>query len=392
MASEQFSRPHPILIGMLAGLLLLLGTAIGLRLQKPQTPVAASPSPAAVSTPSLVVSAPADFVGVVEKVLPSVVSINAVKVIPGYRHPWADDPRFQYRFGPDLFSAPDQKVQSAGTGVIVGDNKIITNNHVVQGMQEISVTLSDGRVLPARLRGTDPATDLALLETDTIGFPPVVWGSSESMRVGEWVLAFGSPFSLSSSVSHGIISAKGRKGLGIADYENFLQTDASINPGNSGGPLVNLKGEVVGINTAILSHSGGSQGVGLAVPSEAVREVMVALEKEGHINRGWMGLFLQEIDPQVAQKLGYDGREALLVVGGYRNGPGARAGLQLYDVITSVNGEPTPNQGVLRNRMAESRPGDTMKLGIWRQGRELEADVPVTARPLDPEGRPAQGI
>ncbi len=388
MASEQVQRPHPILIGMLAGLLLLIGTAIGLRMQR----TAPNPSPVASASPGPM-STPVDFAGVVDKVLPSVVSINAVKVIPGYRHPLADDPMFNYFYGQqDLFSAPERKVQSAGTGVIVGEKQIITNNHVVQGMQEISVTLSDGRVLPARLRGTDTATDLALLETDTIGFAPVVWGSSESMRVGDWVLAFGSPFSLSSSVTHGIISAKGRKGLGIADYENFLQTDASINPGNSGGPLVNLKGEVIGINTAILSHSGGSQGVGLAVPAEVVREVMVALEKEGHINRGWMGLFLQPLEPQVAQRLGYSGKSGLLVVGGYRGGPAARSGMRLYDIITTVNGQPVPDLGRLRNQMAESRPGDTIELGLWRQGRDIKADVPVVARPTDEEGRPLQGI
>lgn len=385
MESEQLSRPHPILIGMLAGLLLLVGTAIGLRLQRPAAPTPSPTTPVAQATP-------ADFAAVVDKVLPSVVSINAVKVIPGYRHPLADDPLFNYFYRQDMFQAPDQKVQSAGTGVIVGEKQIVTNNHVVNGMQEISVTLSDGRVLPARLKGTDPATDLALLETDTIGFPPVVWGSSESMRVGDWVLAFGSPFSLSSSVTHGIISAKGRKGLGIADYENFLQTDASINPGNSGGPLVNLKGEVVGINTAILSHSGGSQGVGLAVPSEAVREVMAALEKDGHINRGWVGLFLQPLDQSVAERLGYDGKGGLLVVGGYRTGPAAQAGMQVYDIITTVNDQSNPDLSALRNMLAESHPGDTLRLGIWRQGHEVKAEVPVVARPTDPDGRPLQGI
>ncbi len=383
-------RPHPILVGMLAGILLLLGTAIGLKLQRPQLP----PTPVASPTSTPVVAAtPAQFADVVDRVLPSVVSINAVKVIPGYRHPYADHPLFRHQFGPDLFSAPERKVQSAGTGFIVGsDGKIVTNNHVVQGMEEIAVTLADGRTLPARLKGTDPATDLALLETEATDLPAVEWGSTEPLRVGDWVLAFGSPFSLSSSVSHGIISAKGRKGLGIADYENFLQTDASINPGNSGGPLVDLQGKVVGINTAILSHSGGSQGVGLAVPSEVVREVLTALEKEGHIERGWMGLFLQPLDPDLSRRIGFTGKEGLLVVGGYRAGPAARAGLELYDVLLGVNGKPVTNMGVLRNLMAETRPGEEMELSLWRQGRALKVNVPVVARPVDPEGRPLQGI
>jgi serine protease Do len=347
------------------------------------------PSPAVGKEPVKLRELSDEFSAVVDKVSPSVVSIDAIKVIPGYRFPNLFGP-FSFEDG---FVSPEQRIPTVGSGVIVrADGYIVTNHHVIDGVREIRVTYSDKRVAAAKLIGSDATSDLAVLRVEDRALPAVVFGESKKLRIGEFVLAFGNPLGMQGSVSHGIVSGKDRKNLGIADYEDYIQTDAAINPGNSGGPLVNLDNEVVGINAAILSKSGGSQGIGLAIPSEVVKKVMEELILKGRIERSWLGMFVQPVSQRAAAQLGLPELRGLLVQGGYREGPAGQGGFRRYDVILECNNIAINDERQLRTILAQVPVGQVVQFKLWRERQTYDLKVKTQARPLDESGQPARGL
>ena len=275
--------------------------------------------------------------------------------------------------------------QSAGSGVIVDANGfIVTNNHVVEGDTQITVTLSDRREFSAKVVGTDPKTDLAVIKIDAKDLPALKWADYEKLQVGDLVLAVGSPFGLSSTVTLGIISALGRGNVGIADYEDFIQTDAAINPGNSGGALVNMSGELMGINTAIFSRTGGSEGIGFAIPSSIAVDIVDSLQKTGKVVRGWMGVAIQEITPALAKSFKLpEQRKGVLISDVNENGPSHTAGIRRGDVVIAFNGKEVQNVSQLRNLVARTMVGKDAQVKILRDGKEQTLAVKVAERPTD---------
>ncbi|WP_158542557.1 DegQ family serine endoprotease [Lujinxingia litoralis] len=314
----------------------------------------------------------------VAQVMPSVVGIHTERAVrqrssPFGRSPFGGHPFFGPRGGPQ----PQERVQEGiGSGVIVdAEGVVITNNHVIEGADTITLTLHDGREFEAEVVGTDPQSDIAVLrfKEAPADLKAIVFGDSDSLRLAESVVAIGNPFGLSSTVTLGIVSAKGRGNMGIVDYEDFIQTDAAINPGNSGGPLVNLRGELVGINTAILSKSGGYQGVSLAIPSTMVQGVMRGLIEEGRVSRGWLGVAIQELTPRLAEALGESGRRQGVVVSDVQpESPAERAGLQRGDIITAIAGRSVDSPAELRNRVGMNQPGTEVEITFVRQGQEMK--------------------
>jgi len=327
------------------------------------------------------VSMPATFAPVVKAVLPAVVNISSTKVIRTSEFP-QDNP-----FG-DLFPGfrmPDRPMrqQGEGSGVIVSaDGYIVTNNHVVDGATELTVSMADKREMKARVIGTDAKTDIALIKVDARDLPHVVLGDSSKVEVGDIALAMGNPFGLGQTVTMGIISATGRGGLGIEDYEDFIQTDASINPGNSGGALVNTRGELIGINTAILSRSGGNQGVGFAVPVDLVRHVMTQLKENGAVTRARLGVYFQELTPKLASALGVQASKGAVVAEIVPDGPASKSGLRKDDVITALNGQAIDGRS-LRNAVGSMTPGSTINLKVLRGGSERNFSITLDRMPDD---------
>lgn len=275
--------------------------------------------------------------------------------------------------------------QSAGSGVIVDPNGfIVTNNHVVEGATQITITLSDRREFSAKVVGTDPKTDLAVVKIEAKNLPSLKWAEYEKLQVGDLVLAVGSPFGLSSTVTLGIISALGRGNVGIADYEDFIQTDAAINPGNSGGALVNLSGELIGINTAIFSRTGGSEGIGFAIPSSIALDIVESLQKTGKVVRGWMGVAIQEITPALAKSFKLpEHRKGVLISDVNENGPSHAAGIKRGDVVIAFNGKEVLNVSQLRNLVARTMVGKDAQVKVLRDGKEQTIAVKVAERPTD---------
>ncbi len=320
---------------------------------------------------------PAGWTAVAKAVMPAVVNIASARTIRGGEQappsPFFSDPFFRFFFGPE--PAP-RRERSLGSGVLVTpDGYVLTNHHVVEGAQDIRVTLADRREFRAKLVGTDPRTDLAVLRLPGTGFPVVPLGDSDRVEVAEVVLAIGNPFGLGQTVTMGIVSAVGRANVGIADYEDFIQTDAAINPGNSGGALVNARGELIGINTAIFTQSGGYMGIGFAVPVNMARQVMEQLVRRGRVSRGYLGVTVQELTPALARGLGLPAARGILVAEVAPDGPAAHAGLQRGDVNTAVDGKPVDDPGHFRNLVAGLAPGTRVRLTVVRDGRErvLEA-------------------
>jgi serine protease Do len=290
-----------------------------------------------------------------------------------YGNPFGDD-FFNRYFG---FGGRPQQPQpqlSQGSGFLVSaDGNIMTNAHVVKGADKIEVTLNDGQVLPATLIGIDPQTDIAIVKIEGKNFPFLTLGDSDAMDIAEYVLAIGSPFQLEASVTHGIVSAKGRQGLRINEYEDFLQTDAAINPGNSGGPLINLEGEAIGINTAIVAHG---TGIGFAIPSNMARNIMDQLISKGSVTRGFLGLSLQPVDKDIAAGFNLDKAEGVLVADIVKDSPADKAGIKQGDIILEYNGKPIKSQQSFRNEVATLNPGTTITLKVNRKGKILT--LPVT--------------
>ncbi len=323
---------------------------------------------------------------VVEAVLPSVVNISSMKTVV-YQSPLFSDPFFREFFGGGL--APQERVQRAlGSGVIISeDGYIITNNHVVGGADKVEVRLSDERVFAAQIIGTDPKSDVAIIKIDTGVLPAIKVGDSSNLRIGSFVLAVGNPFGLEQTVTMGIISALGRSGLGITDYENFIQTDAAINPGNSGGALVNMKGELIGINTAILSRTGGSVGIGFAIPINLVMGIKKSIELYGEVVRGWLGVTVQEITPKIAEALALQTTRGVLISEVTKGSPAEKGGIRQGDVIVSLDGKPVHNSAAMRFLVSEHLPGSSIKVEVIRDGRPKTLSVTIgdLAKAQEPE-------
>ncbi|HRR68142.1 MAG TPA: DegQ family serine endoprotease [Desulfomonilia bacterium] len=313
---------------------------------------------------------------VVEKVLPSVVNISSVKKVSTNQSPLFSDPFFRDFFGNRV---PRERVQQAlGSGVIVsGDGYIVTSSHVVSGADEVEVRLSDERTFTAKIIGTDPKSDVAVIKIDAKDLPVIKMGSSSDLRIGSYVLAVGNPYGLEGTVTHGIISALGRTGLGITEYENFIQTDAPINPGNSGGALVNMEGELIGINTAILSQSGGNIGIGFAIPVNLVMNVVDSLRQYGRVVRGWLGVTVQEVTPDIAEAMGLESTKGVLIADVVKGSPAAKAGIRQGDVVVSIQGRAVNDPSSLQFLVSEIAPGTSVPVTVVRNGGRKTVNVTI---------------
>ena len=339
------------------------------------------------------------FAPVVQPVLPAVVNIHASKIVKMSQQqmPFMNDPMFRQFFG-QQFGQQDQQPQeqrehSLGSGVIVtSDGYILTNNHVVDGASDIKVSLKDKREFKAQVVGVDPKTDIAVLKIPATGLTPITFGDSTKMQVGDFVLAIGNPFGVGETVTMGIVSATQRSGLGLEDYEDFIQTDAAINPGNSGGALINVHGALIGINTAILTgeEGGGNEGVGFAIPINMARGIMDQLVKNGKVSRGYIGVGIEAVTPDLAKAFGMTTPEGALVGEVEPNSPGSRAGLQRGDIILAVDGQPVSDERDLRLRIAAMSPGQTVKLLILRNGQNQTVSVTLEEFP-DKQAAASQG-
>ncbi|MCG6574135.1 Do family serine endopeptidase [Pseudomonas sp. AF32] len=324
---------------------------------------------------------PVSYADAVTLAAPAVVNLYTTKVINKPSHPLFEDPQFRRFFGDN---SPKQKrmESSLGSGVIMSpEGYILTNNHVTAGADQIVVALKDGRETLARVIGSDPETDLAVLKIDLKNLPAITIGRSDSIRIGDVALAIGNPFGVGQTVTMGIISATGRNQLGLNNYEDFIQTDAAINPGNSGGALVDANGNLTGINTAIFSKSGGSQGIGFAIPVKLAMEVMKSIIEHGQVIRGWLGIEVQPLTQELAESFGLSGRPGIVVAGIFRDGPAQKAGLQLGDVILSIDGEPAGDGRRSMNQVARIKPTDKVTIQVMRNGKELKLTAEIGLRP-----------
>ena len=313
------------------------------------------------------------------RAMPAVVSVYTTKEIR--RAPALEDPIFDRFFG-DRSQGRAERVAGLGSGVIAAaEGYVLTNHHVVQAADEIAVALSDGRQVEARLVGADPESDLAVLKIEAKDLPVITFGRSESLKVGDVVLAIGNPFDVGQTVTMGIVSALGRTNLGINTFENFIQTDAAINQGNSGGALVDSNGHLVGINTAIFSRTGGSIGIGFAIPSALVLQVMDQLIKAGKVVRGYFGVEPEDLTPDLAEVLKLQQNEGVVLKGVQRTSPAGRAGLEPGDVMLTINGQPVKNSRAMLNQISQLPPGTPARVKVARQGREVEVQVTVGERP-----------
>lgn len=327
----------------------------------------------------------AGFAEAVERAAPAVVSINTAKEMSAEAHPLFRDPFFRHFFGEQMPGMPLPKEQlGLGSGVIV-DNKgyVLTNNHVIQGATDITVKLHDGREVKAKLIGNDPETDLAVLKVNLGDLPVIIMGKAEDKRVGDIVLAIGNPFGVGQTVTLGIISALRRSDLGLNTFENFIQTDASINPGNSGGALIDSNGQLIGINTAIYTNSGGSLGIGFAIPIELAKEVMTQLIQQGHVTRGFMGISIAPLNEEFRKQLHYPKGEGVVVTAIVRGGPADKAGIRPGDIITKIDNKSTPNHGALLGITTELTPNQPYAVEVVRNNTVMEFRVVITQRPVE---------
>lgn len=337
------------------------------------------------------------FADVAAKSVPSVVNIRSTKIIrlrdTGQMYPFMD-PFFERFFGDSFGEMPQERREPGlGSGVIVSsDGYLLTNHHVVEGAEDIQITLSDKREFDAEIIGMDSRTDLAVLKIDAKDLPAITFGDSTKVRVGDFAIAIGSPFGLTQTVTLGIVSATGRGELGIEDYEDFIQTDAAINPGNSGGALVNVKGELIGINTAILSRgTGGNQGIGFAIPVNMARQVMEQILKHGKVTRGYIGAMIQSVTADIAEYFGLTEPRGVLLADVDPDAPAGKSGLQRGDIVLELNGEPISNSRKFRLELSMMKPGTEVRFRVWRDETEREFDVVLGEMPSDAASALEQG-
>jgi serine protease DegS len=326
---------------------------------------------------------PVSYADAVQRAAPAVVNVHTAKVITRRAHPLLDDPIFKHFFGERFGSSTRREVQtSLGSGVLISkQGYVLTNNHVIDGADEIQVLLADGRSAQATVVGTDADTDLAVLHIETENLPAIIIGNSKNLRVGDVTLAIGNPFGVGQTVTFGIISATGRDHLGINAYEEFIQTDAAINPGNSGGALINAMGELIGINSAIYSRSGGSQGIGFAIPINLAKGVMTQIIEQGHVVRGWLGIEAQDLTEALAESFNLPDTNGVLISGILRNGPADDAGLLPGDVVTRINNTPVTDASEAMKVISEQKPNTLIELGGIRKGESFSFKVRVIQRP-----------
>ena len=317
----------------------------------------------------------------VDKAAPAVVNIYTTKVIAEHRSPLFDDPLFRKFFGKGG-GTRQRSETSLGSGVIISaQGYILTNNHVISGANEIAVALHDGRTVIAKLVGADPDSDLAILKIALSDLPVITLGHSKTLRVGDVVLAIGNPFGVGQTVTSGIVSALGRNSLGINTFENFIQTDAAINPGNSGGALINVYGDLIGINTAIYSESGGSMGIGFAIPISLARDVLTQIIEHGHVIRGWLGVKIQDIDPQLAESFKLNSTDGVVITNIVLNGPADKAGLDRGDIITQIADKKVRDVRETLDQISLHKPGERISVTIIRDGKPLSKLATVIERP-----------
>ena len=389
-----FSRPASLALGLVLG---VAGAGFAHTIQKGAVNAKATATEKADANPpaTLKLAEPNEgasktsFAPIVKAVLPSVVNISSSKVVKASAEGMEQlqmDPMFRQFFGQGGMEVPkDRREKALGSGVIVSpEGYILTNNHVVDGATDVKVTLSDKREFQARIVGTDPKTDVAVLKIQASNVVPLTIGDSSKVEVGDVAIAVGDPFGVGQTVTKGIISAKGRGGLGIEDYEDFLQTDAPINPGNSGGALVNDRGELIGINTAIISHgSGGSQGIGFAVPSNLARQVMAQILKNGKVVRAYLGILPQDVTPSMAKAFGEKEAKGIVVGDVSPSSPAQDSGIQRGDIILELNGKPVSDSNQLRMSISMMAPGTSVQLKTVRNGNERNLTVKLAEMPTE---------
>ncbi len=326
--------------------------------------------------------APFSYADAVSKATPAVVNIYSSKVITTAPHPLFNDPIFRRYFRFRDIPLQQRLHSSLGSGVIVDtEGFLLTNHHVVAGADEILVALQDGRESKASIIGSDPETDLAVLKIQLPNIPVLQWSSSDLLRVGDIVLAIGNPFGVGQTVTKGIVSGKNRSGLQLSTFENFIQTDAAINPGNSGGALINAFGDLIGINTAIFSRSGGSQGIGFAVPSKIARKVLFDIVENGRVIRGWLGAYTQPLTELQRTNLGLEKTNGIVITGVVEQGPANQAGLQVGDIILQINDNSIQGEQQTRTFIANLLPGDRVKLLVLRQQNQKILELTIGQRP-----------
>lgn len=342
--------------------------------------VAPSVSPAAVQ-----LQAPGSYADAVSRAAPAVVNIHTKKRIEVSRLPLPQDPVLRHFFEQMPGFKQEQESTSLGSGVIVSaQGHVVTNFHVVEGADEIVVALRDGRQSRAKTIGIDPESDLAVLQVSLTDLPVLPFDVANSPRVGDVVLAIGNPFGVGQTVTMGVVSALGRAGLGINTYENFIQTDAAINPGNSGGALIDTLGRLIGINTAIYSKSGGSLGIGFAIPAQAAQMVVGQIVRNGFVSRGWLGIETQDVTPDLAKAFKLSTPEGVIVASVMRDGPGAKGGLKVGDIILKLDGEPAASTPRVMTSLASKAPGTRVSLEIYRNGRAQTLSLTLGQRPVRP--------
>ncbi|MBU0751956.1 MAG: Do family serine endopeptidase [Gammaproteobacteria bacterium] len=329
--------------------------------------------------------APSSYADAAKRAVPSVVHIFTSQEVKAPRHPFLNDPFFRHFFG-DRFGEQAQRRSGLGSGVVVSaDGYILTNFHVVDGADEIEVSLNDGRKFRAKVIGTDPESDLAVLKIATdSGLPAITFAAADTLRVGDVVLAVGNPFGVGQTVTSGIVSALGRTHLGINTFENFIQTDAAINPGNSGGALVDAAGSLVGINTAIYSQSGGSMGIGFAIPVSLARSVMEQIITSGTVTRGWVGVEVQEVTPELAESFQLPSTSGALIAGVMRGSPADKAGVKPGDLLVAINGKQVTDAQLMLGLIAALAPGQQARFTMRRNGKDIELPVAIGKRPKPP--------
>jgi len=321
---------------------------------------------------------------VAEQVKPAIVNISTTRMVKAQRHPFFDDPFFRRFFGDELQGQQKRRVTNLGSGVIAtSDGYILTNNHVIEGAEDILVKLYNNKEYKGKVVGTDKRTDLAVIQIDEKNLSTIKWGDSDKLRAGEFVLAFGNPYGLNQTITMGIISALGRTGIGITDYEDFIQTDAAINPGNSGGALTNLKGELVGINTAIFSTTGGYQGIGFAIPANMANSIMNSIITTGKVVRGWLGVNIQPMTPELVKQFKLKDDKGVLLSDVVEGGPAEKAKLKKGDVIIEYDGKKVESPFQLRNMVAATTPGKSVNIKIIRDGNPINIKVTITELPSE---------